>query len=81
MVKGHPSIINLKRFIDVELPMLYTKVQPLIFLSYGWEVFLVFYHMWEWQPSFSGAESFEQIVNILSTEGPIWNLVKIVQDV
>ena len=28
---------------------------------------------------FSGAEPFEQIVNILTTEGPMWNLVKIVQ--
>ena len=25
---------------------------------------------------FSGVESLEQIVNILSTEGPIWNMVK-----
>ena len=30
---------------------------------------------------FSGEESFEQIVNILSTEGPMWNLVKTVQAV
>ena len=28
---------------------------------------------------FSGAEPFEQIANTLSTEGPMWNLVKIVQ--
>ena len=28
---------------------------------------------------FNGTEPFEQIVNILSTEGPMWNLVKIVQ--
>ena len=28
---------------------------------------------------FNVAESFEQIVSILSTEGPMWNLVKIVQ--
>ena len=28
---------------------------------------------------FNGAEPFEEIVNILSTEGPIWYLVKIVQ--
>ena len=30
---------------------------------------------------FSDAEPFEQIINILSTEGPMWNLVKIVQAV
>ena len=29
---------------------------------------------------FSGAEPFDQIVNILSTEGPMWNLMKIVQE-
>ena len=28
---------------------------------------------------FNGAEPFEQIVNIPSTEGPMWNLVKIGQ--
>ena len=28
---------------------------------------------------FNGAELFEQIGNTLSTEGPIWNLVKIAQ--
>ena len=30
---------------------------------------------------FNDAEPFEQIVNILSTEGPMWILVKIVQAV
>ena len=30
---------------------------------------------------FSGAVPFEQIVNIPSTEGPMWNLVKICQAV
>ena len=30
---------------------------------------------------FNGAETFEQIVNISSTEGPMWNLVKIGQAV
>ena len=29
--------------------------------------------------SFTGAEPFEQIVNIPSTEGPMWNLMKIGQ--
>ena len=28
---------------------------------------------------FNGMKPFEQIVNILSTEGPMWNVVKIVQ--
>ena len=27
----------------------------------------------------SGAKPFEQIVNTISTEGPLWNLVKIAQ--
>ena len=27
---------------------------------------------------FNGMEPFDQIVNILSTEGPMWNLVEIV---
>ena len=30
---------------------------------------------------FNGKEPFDQIVNILLTEGPMWNLVKIVQEV
>ena len=30
---------------------------------------------------FNGAEPFDQIVNILSTEGPMWNLVYIVHAV
>ena len=30
---------------------------------------------------FSGAEPFEQVVNIPSTGGPMWNLVKIGQTV
>ena len=30
---------------------------------------------------FNGAQPFEQIVNIPSTEGPMWNLVKIGQAV
>ena len=30
---------------------------------------------------FNGAEPFEQIVNIPSTEGPMWNLMKIGQAV
>ena len=29
---------------------------------------------------FHGAEPLEQIVNILSTEGPVWNLVKIARE-
>ena len=28
---------------------------------------------------FNGVEPFEQIVSTLSTEGPVWNLVKIAQ--
>ena len=30
---------------------------------------------------FNGTEAFQQIVNILLTEGPMWNLVKTVQAV
>ena len=30
---------------------------------------------------FNGAEALEEIVNTLSTEGPLWNLMKIAQAV
>ena len=30
---------------------------------------------------FNGTEQFDQIANILSTESPMWNLMKIVQEV
>ena len=30
---------------------------------------------------FNGADPFEQIINILSTDGPMWNLVKTVHEV
>ena len=39
--------------VDFESPMLYTKNQPLSFVSSGEEDFKVFYHIWVWQPSCS----------------------------
>ena len=60
--------------------MLYTNSQPQNFLSSGEEVFQCFsQYMGMAAIWFKGTELFEQIINILSTEGPLWNLVKIVQ--
>ena len=60
--------------------MLSTKIQSQSFLSSGEEVSSVVYHIWGMAAIlFNGAEPFEQIVNVLWTEGPMWNLVKIVQ--
>ena len=33
MIKGHPSLIILINLVDLESPMLYTKIQPQCFLS------------------------------------------------
>ena len=56
-------------------PML---IQPQSFLSSGEEDFQVFLPYMSMAANlFNGVEPFEQILNIPSTEGPIWNLVKI----
>ena len=38
-VKGHPSLIILTNLVDIESPMLYTKIQPQSFLNIGEEDF------------------------------------------
>ena len=60
--------------------MLYTKIQPQSLFS-SREEDSVLPYMGMATILFNGAEPFEQIVSILSTEGPMWNLVKIVQAV
>ena len=62
--------------VDPESPMLYTKIQSQ-FLVLEKKILKYFYHIWA--PQFNGAKSFEQIVKTLSTEGSMWNLVKIDQ--
>ena len=58
--------------------MLFIKIQPQRFLGSGEEDFKVLLpYIGMTAILFSGAEPFKQISNTLSTEGPIWNLVKI----
>ena len=78
-VKGHPSLIILTNLVDLESPMLYTKIQPQSFLELEKKIFKCFYHIWAWQPSCSMIQNHLNSVNIPSTEGPMWNLVKIGQ--
>ena len=58
--------------------MLYTKIQPHNFLGSGEKHVVVFFlpYMGMWTILYNGW-TFEQIVNIPSTEGPMCNLVKI----
>ena len=58
--------------------MRYTEIQPQSFLSSGEKNVLPYLGMAA--ILFNGAEAFDQIVNILSTEDPVENLVKIVCD-
>ena len=59
--------------------MLFTKIQSQSFLSTGEENFEVFFtYMGMSSILFNGAEPYEQVVNIPSTD-PMWNLVKICQ--
>ena len=64
--------------VDPESLTLYTKILPQNSLDSRKEIFKYFYH--KWATLFNGAESFEQIVNTLST-GPMWNQEKIAQAV
>ena len=59
--------------------MLYTEIQPQSFLGSGedFQVFLPYIGMAA--ILLNGTEAFKVIVNILLTEGPMWNLVKIAQ--
>ena len=74
-VQGHPRIIFWTNLVDTESPMLYTKIPSQGFLSSG-EDFQVQFgtYMDIAAISFKGVKPFEQIVNIHSTESPIWNL-------
>ena len=79
-VKGHPSLIILTNLVDLESQMLYTRIQPQSFLSTGEEDFWVFLpYMGMAAILFNDAEPFEQSVTIPSTEGPMWNLLKLVK--
>ena len=79
---GHKFDQGQTNFIDLETLTLYTKIQPQNFLRTGEEDFYVFLpYMGMAAILFNGAEPFEHIVNIPSTEGPTWNLVKISQAV
>ena len=69
-VKGHPNIIiliNLVRF-SLKAFLILEKIFKYFTLYMGIADIL-----------FNGTKSFEQIVNILLTKGPMWNLVLIVQ--
>ena len=44
-VKGHPSLMILTNLVDLESPMLYTKIQPQSFFSTGEKVFLPYMGM------------------------------------
>ena len=59
--------------------MLYIKIQPQSFLSTGEDVLSILLYMGMAAILFNDAESFEQSVNIPSTEGPLRYLVKIGQ--
>ena len=59
--------------------VLYTKIQPQNVLSSGEKSFKSFIIYGHAAVLFSGAELFEEIGNTLSTEDPMWNLVKIRQ--
>ena len=62
--------------------MIYTKIQSQRFLRSGEEDFKVFLIYTGMAAILSnGAELFEQIGNALSTEGPMWNLVKSAQTI
>ena len=75
---GHPSIIISTNLVAFESLMLYTKIQPQSFLSSGEKRFSsVLPYMGMTVILSNGADTFEQIVNILSTERrPHVNYVK-----
>ena len=72
-VKSQPMTIIWTNLVDLESPMLCAMIQPQTFLGSGEEDF----YMSMAAILFNGVEPFKQIVNTLSTEGPMWNLVKI----
>ena len=57
-------------------------IQPQRFFGAGEEDIKVFLSYMGMAPIlFNGVEPFEHIINTLSTEGPMWNLLKIAQAV
>ena len=64
--------------VDPEPPSLYTKIQPQNVFGSGEEYFTCILPYMGMAPIlFNDAGPFEQVINASSTEGPMWNLVKI----
>ena len=81
-VKGQPTISIWINLADLETAMLYTKIQPQSFPGSREEDLQMFLpYMGMATILFNSAEPFEQTGKTFSTEGPMWNLVKIVQAV
>ena len=80
-VKDHPSLIILTNLVDFESPMLYTiaRFSLKAFLVLEKKILSVLPYMGMTAILFTDAEPFEQSVNIPSTEGLMWNLVRIGQ--
>ena len=83
-VKGHPRIIIWTNLVDLEFQMLYTKIQPQSCpgLEKMFKCFFVFFLRCIGMADilFNGGTIWE-IVNILSIEGSMRNLVKTGQEV
>ena len=81
-VKSQPMTIIWTNLINLESPMLYTKIQPQSILGSGEEDFYVILpYICMVAILFNSVESFEQIVSTLSTDSPMPNLVKIAHTV
>ena len=84
-VKGHSRTVSWTNLVGLEYPILYKKIELHSFLGYGEDIqmFQMFFspYMGMVAISFNGVEPFEQVIIIPSTEGPMWNLVKIGQAV
>ena len=77
-VKGQPMIIIWIHLVELESSMLHTKIQLQSF--FGLEKSFKFLPYMDMAAIlFNCPEPFEQTGNTLSTEGPMWNLVKIAQ--
>ena len=61
--------------------MLFTKIQPQVFIVLEKKIFKFFTIYGHGSYLFQWRETFEQIVNIPSKQGTMWNLVKIVRGV
>ena len=80
-IKGQLVVIIWTNLVNLESLVLYTKIQPQSFLGSGEDFWVFLPYMGMAAILFNGTEPFEQIGNTLSTEGPMWNLVKIAQAV